>query len=72
MELAAGFYVVDTDGGIRCREVVKGRGDERVAVVEPIRSRTLKGAQDGLAFAGPGHGILYAPYDGFVWPGASS
>ena len=67
MRLDSGFYIVDGNGVIKTREVARGKGAEKVFVVEPIRFRTLAGAQDGLSLAGCDCAILCVTVDNFAW-----
>ena len=65
-----GFYIVDSNGTVRCREVTKGKpGDpDRKTVLEPIRYRTIAAAKDICeALGGDTHAILCTVAENFAW-----
>lgn len=65
-----GFYIVDSNGTIRGREVMKGKpGDpDRKSVFEPIRYRTMVAAKDICeALGGDSHAILCTVAENFAW-----
>ena len=65
-----GFYIVDSNGTVRGREVTKGKpGDpNRVTVFEPTRYRTIAAAKDICeALGGDTHAILCTVAENFAW-----
>ena len=65
-----GFYIVDSNGKVRCRTVTKGKpGDpDRTTVLEPIRYRTIAAATDiCAALGGDTHAILKTVAENFAW-----
>lgn len=66
----AGFYIVDSNGTVRGREVTRGKpGDpNRVTVFEPTRYRTIAAAKDICdALGGDKYAILCTVADNFAW-----
>jgi len=64
-----GFYIVDSNGVIRAKEVTKGKpgSPDRKTVVEPVRYRTIAAAKDICEALGEGHAILCTVFENFAW-----
>jgi hypothetical protein len=64
-----GFYIVDREGNVRCREVTKGKpgSPDRRTVEEPVRYRTIATAMEICELLGDGFAILRTVFENFAW-----
>ncbi len=65
-----GFYIVDSNGVVRSKEVTKGKpgSPDRCTVIEPVRYRTIAAAKDICeALGADTHAILCTIAENFAW-----
>lgn len=64
-----GFYIVNSDGEVRSKEVTKGKpgSTDRRTITEPTRYRTIAAAKDICEALGSGWAVLYVAEENFAW-----